>query len=180
MCHYHMAFQTPSPPGSGPRLPDPRPVSPEYHSRMGSTLWRAEKVELVFSPPVMVRSWRASSWSLAWLSIQAPVSTSPDILAQRGRRMTDHGVCFYIQSWWGHPRADPVLLCELESHREAAGNTSAWVWLRSWWGQRKGVKAEISAIGYLLNFFFLQGIHLKVSEDLFLSPFFSPLSSSYC
>ena len=50
-----------------------------------------------------------------------------------------------------------VLLCELESHREAAGNTSAWVWLRSWWGQRKGVKAEISAIGYLLNFFFPSG-----------------------
>lgn len=34
-----------------------------------------------------------------------------------------------------------VLLCELESHREAAGSTSAWVWLRSWWGQRKKVKA---------------------------------------
>ena len=127
MCHYHMAFQTPSPPGSGPRLPDPRPVSPEYHSRMGSTLWRAEKVELVFSPPVMVCSWRASSWSLAWLSIQAPVSTSPDILAQRGRRMTDHGVCFYIQSWWGHPRADPVLLCELE-RRWGCQRGCLWAW----------------------------------------------------
>lgn len=37
-------------------------MSPEYHSSVGSTLRRAEKVELMFSPLVMVRSQRVSSW----------------------------------------------------------------------------------------------------------------------
>lgn len=95
-----MAFQTPSPPGSGPRLPDPRPVSPEYHSGMGSALWRAEKVELVFSPPVMVCSRRASSWepSLA-INTSASLHLTWHPCPERPQDDRSRGLPLYIQSW---------------------------------------------------------------------------------